>query len=405
MSARDQIRTIGRLRREAASHRQGCAKPRVDKGEIAPGIALDGRKLCRLQLLVLAAVIGGSLLAAARQAPGATSAKQLPNAPAASVAPAAPQHGETAAAGSAAISGTVLDPNGEEVQGAHVVLDSSAGAEIRSTQSGSNGEFSFAGLPPGSFKLAVSGHGWGTFVSPEIELRPGDFRLVPNIVLPLTTSSVVRVVANPQELAEEQVHIAEQQRVLGVFPNFYTSFDWNAPPLGRKQKFQLAFRSITDPVEFAGPAVIAGFEQQENVFPGYGGGVEGYAKRYGAAYANAVSAKLFANAVYPSLFHQDPRYFYKANGSFRSRMFYAISAAVMTRSDSGRWEPNYSYVLGTFTAGGLSNLYYPPANRGVALTFTNGAADIAADAGANLLREFVLDRLTSRGTNRPQRWP
>jgi hypothetical protein len=289
-----------------------------------------------------------------------------------------------------------MDPTGSAVDGAQVELDDQSGAQVRSMQSGSNGEFSFTGLPSGTFKLLASGQGWGAYVSPEFVLQAGEYRIVTGVVLRLTASTFVHVTADSSELAEEQVHIAEQQRMLSVFPNFYTSFDWNAPPLGAKQKFQLAIRSIFDPVEFSGPAVIAGIEQAADVFPAYGGGSTGYAKRYGAAYANAVSAKFFAHAVFPSLFHQDPRYFYKGNGGFRARALFAISASVMTRSDSGRWEPNYSYILGTFTAGAISNLYYPAQNRSALLTFTNGLADIAGESGANLVREFVFQRFTSR---------
>jgi hypothetical protein len=309
-----------------------------------------------------------------------------------------------AAERTATISGTVLDPNGSEVQDAEIELKSLSGAGSWSERSGSDGEFNFTRLPAGVFKLTVSGRGWRTYVSPEIELHAGEFHILPNVVLLLATSSVVRVTASPEGLSEEQAHIAEQQRILGVFPNFYTSFDWNAPPLETKQKFELAFRSITDPVEFVGPAVVAGFEQAANVFPQYGSGGAGYAKRYGAAYANSFTARLFANGVYPSLFHQDPRYFYKGSGTFRSRSLYAIASALITRGDSGRRELNYSYILGTFTSGGISNLYYPPENRGVLLTFTNGLADIAGDAGANLVREFVFSRFTTRaGTSRTMR--
>jgi hypothetical protein len=114
--------------------------------------------------------------------------------------------------------------------------------------------------------------------------------------------------------------------------------------------------------------------------------------------ANHVSADLLSRAVYPAIFHQDPRYFYKGRGSTGSRALYAISAAVMTRSDSGHWEPNYSNVLGNFSASALSNLYYPSADRGASLVFLNGLADTGADAASNLIREFVLKKLTSRAS-------
>jgi hypothetical protein len=191
------------------------------------------------------------------------------------------------------------------------------------------------------------------------------------------------------------VQIAVQQRVVGVIPNFYSTYDWNAPPMGTKQKFHLSIRSIIDPVSFLTVAAIAGAEQYQNDFPDYGGGIEGYGKRYGAALANHVSADLLGKAVYPSIFHEDPRYFYKGKGSFRSRALYAMSAAVMTRTDDGRWRFNYSNVLGNFSAGAISNLYYPESDRGVSLFLLNGLADTGADAAANLIREFLLKGITT----------
>jgi hypothetical protein len=285
-----------------------------------------------------------------------------------------------------------------------VVLSNLSGEGKRIVQSGSNGEFTFTGLPSGNFRLTVSGPGWGTFVLPYIHLHAGDFYILRQIVLPVATSATVRVEANRDEIAEEQVKIAEQQRVLGVFPNFYSSYDWNAPPMGPRQKFQLALRSVSDPVTFLGAGAVAGIEQASNTFPGYGQGVQGYSKRFGAAYADDFLGRMLGSAVFPSLFHQDPRYFYKGEGSIRSRAFYAMSSAVIARGDDGRREPNYSYVLGSFTAGGLSNLYYPSANRGASLAVVNGLIDIADHAGTNLLREFVFKRFTTRtskGANGP----
>jgi hypothetical protein len=162
-----------------------------------------------------------------------------------------------------------------------------------------------------------------------------------------------------------------------------------------KQKLQLGLRSTLAPVSFLGVAGIAGAEQYENVFPAYGSGIEGYGKRYGAAFATHVSADMLSRAVYPAIFHQDPRYFYKGKGNIHSRVLYAISAAVMARDDDGRWRPNYSNLLGNFTAGAISNLYYPSSERGASLVFLNGLADTGGDAAANLLREFLLKRLTS----------
>jgi hypothetical protein len=200
---------------------------------------------------------------------------------------------------------------------------------------------------------------------------------------------------NKEELAEQQVQIAVRQRVVGIIPNFYTTYDWNAPPLEAKQKFKLGLRSVFDPVSFLTVAGIAGAEQYKNIFPAYGGGIEGYGKRYGAALATHVSADMLSRAILPSIFHQDPRYFYKGKGSIRSRALYAISAAVMTRDDDGRWKLNYSHMLGNFSAAAISNLYYPASDRGASLVIFNGLSDTAGDAAANLLREFVLKGFTT----------
>jgi hypothetical protein len=234
------------------------------------------------------------------------------------------------------------------------------------------------------------------FTSAQILLHAGEFRLVPAITLSVSGGSTsVSVTANKVELAQEQVQIAIKQRVAGVIPNFYSTYDWNAPPMGAKQKFHLSLRSIIDPVSFLTVAAIAGAEQYQNDFPDYGGGIEGYGKRYGAALANHVSADLLGKAVYPSIFRQDPRYFYKGKGTFSSRALYAMSAAVMTRTDDGRWRPNYSNVLGNFSAGAISNLYYPESDRGASLVLLNGLADTGADAAANLIREFLLKGITT----------
>ncbi len=342
----------------------------------------------------LAAAGGGLLSSLEAQQPLAETATagSLPDAPGDHTA-----NAPSARGASAFIEGTVLDASGAEVQGARVELSDIAGGVSEQAQSGGDGQFLFHGLPAGKFKLTVSGPGWGTYVSPEIDLRDGDFRIVPGIVLPLGTAvTQVRVVGDTEELAEEQVHIALQQRVMGVFPNFYSSYDWNAPPLQAKQKFQLAYRSLLDPVTFLGAGAVAGIEQMNNSFPGFGSGAQGYAKRYGAAYADDVTARLLSSALLPTIFREDPRYFYKGSGSARSRAFYAVSAAVIARGDNGRWKPNYARILGSFSSGAISNLYYPAGSRGTTLVFENGLIDLASYAGSNLVREFVLKRFTTR---------
>jgi hypothetical protein len=311
------------------------------------------------------------------------------------------QSSPSAGEGTCTISGTVLDTNNDVVEDARVVLTSRGGTE-REVQSGSNGEFAFSKLVPGSYRVTVSGNGMGTYVSPWMAIHAGDMRIVSQAVLPVATAaSSVTVFGDKEEIAEEQVQIAVHQRVLGVFPNFYSSYDWHAPPMGPKQKFKLALRSATDPVAFVGAGAIAGYQQYYNIYPDYGGGIEGYAKRYGAAYANDFSARMLSSAIFASVFRQDPRYFYKGTGSVTSRTLYALSSAVIARSDNGKWRPNYADVLGTFAAGALSNLYYPASSRGLSLTLVNGLVEIAGHAGTSVLREFVLKGITTHPGGKP----
>ena len=349
----------------------------------------------RLSSLGIALFIGGlASNLAAQQAAGLVASDQgLPD---------APGMGEPVESGSlqpstqpfsSTISGSVLDPNGDVIAGARVAL---SGTVQRVVLSGSNGEFVFSDLPPGTYKLTVTSEGMGTLVSAEIPLLAGEMRTITKIVLPVAaTATEVRVVGDPEELAEEQVHIAVEQRVLGILPNFYSVYDWNAPPLGPRQKFTLAYRATTDPVSFVGAGVYAGVEQEFNIFPGYHQGLKGYTRRFSAEYTDDATGRFIGSAVLPSVLHQDPRYFYRGSGRFTVRAAYAIGAAFFCRGDNGHWQPNYSHLLGSFSSGALSNLYYPAANRGFKLTIINGLLETFGNAGNNLLREFFYRGLTS----------
>ena len=99
---------------------------------------------------------------------------------------------------------------------------------------------------------------------------------------------------------------------------------------------------------------IAGVEQASNTFAGYGQGAQGYGKRFGANYADAFIDTMIGGAILPSLFKQDPRYFYKGTGTIRSRAMYAIANSVICKGDNGRWQPNYSGDSGR--AGGRRHL-------------------------------------------------
>lgn len=169
--------------------------------------------------------------------------------------------------------------------------------------------------------------------------------------------------------AERELEEEERQRILKVVPDFESTDNMNAAPLSVRQKFRLALHSELDPFPVVTALLDAGLSQANNDFPGYGQGVKGYAKRTGAAYADGFDAILFNNAVFPALLREDPRYFRMGTGKFQRRLLHAVASTVWTRNDNKSWGLNYANVAGNIVAGGISNLYYPAANRGVGLTF------------------------------------
>jgi hypothetical protein len=180
-----------------------------------------------------------------------------------------------------------------------------------------------------------------------------------------------------------------------VLPNFYVTYDRNAVPLSTRQKYKLAARSLIDPVNLGITAAIAGEEYVQNTYAGYGRGPAGYGKRLGAGMAGAGIGDMLGGAVFPSWFHQDPRYFYKGTGSVWSRTGYALSTAVISKGDNGKWQPAYAGVLGDFVSGAASYLYFPASDRsGAGLFLSNVALSVAADGFGNLVQEFLLKHLT-----------
>ena len=318
--------------------------------------------------------------------------------------PAAAAQSFPAEQASATIRGTITDHSGSAIGGAKVEL--SRGANTQETSSGEDGQFGFLSLPSGPFKLTISAPGFATKVVTGSVL-PGETQALPAIELKLATAATeIRVTPATVDIAQDEIKEEEKQRVLGVIPNYYVTYVPNAAPLSSKQKFGLALKTTVDPVTFGMVGVIAGVQQAQNSPSGYGQGGEGYAKRYGASYANIATSNFIGGAILPSLFKQDPRYFYKGTGSKQSRILYAIANSVICKSDKGNWQPNYSGIIGGLAAGGISNLYYPAGDRnGAALTFENALIGIGESAATNILQEFVIRKLSSNTSGRGQGTP
>ncbi len=241
----------------------------------------------------------------------------------------------------------------------------------------------------------------------ELPQAPSQQTAPPAAPAPSTTSAATQTPATPDgqapasglapdlkgqpELGKEQLAKQEKQRVLGVIPAFNSVYEGTVPPLTPGQKMKLMWKSTTDVYVFAFAAVTAGIGQAQNSHAAYGQGVEGYAKRFGANYADTADGNFWGNAILPIVMHEDPRYFRLGHGSFTHRFLYGMSTTVWCKRDNGTTGPNYANVMGNFIAGGISNLYYPAADRGLEQT-VQSALTVTAEGiiGAELI-EFWPD--------------
>lgn len=307
------------------------------------------------------------------------------------------QHAEHQAG---SISGKVVDQSGVNITEAAVKLTregQTAGLEVTSDE---DGLFSFSNVAPGPFHLTIS--------SPDLAsqdfsgtIQSGEAYVTPLIMLVIPTQvTEVHVGLTREELADVQIKEQEKQRVFGVVPNFYVSYEPNAAPLTAKHKFGLAWKSASDPISLVGVGVLAGIDQAGDRWSAYGQGAQGYAKRYGASYANVFAATFIGGAVMPSVLKQDPRYFYKGTGSKRSRILYAVASSVKCKGDNGRWQPNYSNIIGSFAGAGLQALYIPASDRrGSGFVISSALIRLGETSLAGVLQEFVFSKLTR---NRPK---
>ena len=308
--------------------------------------------------------------------------------------PGVPQLGTEIRAGST-ITGTVLDVNGNPVAGAKVeLLSQNRFSGALDARADDDGNFKMI-VPAGTYRMIVTSTGLDALIVSDFTVAPGAVFTIPKMAMKITsTSADVTVRVTQAEIAEEQVHAAEKQRVYGILPNFYSSYIWDAAPMTSKQKFKLAGHSVLDPVSFATRFILTGVEHKRNTYVGYGQGFDGFGQRYGATFGDSGFARIIGSALLPSITHQDPRYFYKGTGTFKQRAIYAMSRSVVTRNDKGQSRPNISKIGGAFAAGAISTLYKPDGANGPSIILYTGLVETAGNAIDNLIREFLLRRVT-----------
>jgi hypothetical protein len=311
------------------------------------------------------------------------------------------QQSEATNAKTGRILGTVVDISNDPIPDATVVLEGTAGNRL-TVVTKDDGSFAFQDVIPGIvYQVTATAQGFAAWNS-SITVEPGQEKTLTDIKLRiLGVKRTVTVSYSSREVATEQFKAEEQQRILRFIPNMYVVYEPHPEPLSTKMKFELAYKSLTHPTFFGLEAAWSGVQQAANT-PDWPQTGKGYAKRFGSNLAGGASEGLFANAILPSLLHQDPRYFFQGTGPKGSRAWHAALAPFVAKGDNGATQPNYSQIGGLLISASLANAYYPESNRGVGLVFRNFGTNMGIHVALGLAQEFLLGKVTSKGKQKSE---
>jgi hypothetical protein len=213
-----------------------------------------------------------------------------------------------------------------------------------------------------------------------------------NSMLPDTPSSIQSHSGSSSLSQSASQQEPSKNHILWIIPN-YRSDENSAEiePLTPGAKMKVALDDSFDPTAFLVAGVFAGVSMLQKQYSSFGTGVQGFGKYYGGALADQAIGNIMTEGLFPVALHQDPRYFVKGTGGFWKRTGYAISREVITRGDDGRNHFNTSELAGNAVAAGISNLYYPAANRSFGNTADKWGQQLALDTFFNVAKEFWPD--------------
>jgi len=295
------------------------------------------------------------------------------------------------------ILGTVVDSTDDPIPAATIVLQGPTGDRLTAVTK-DDGTFAFNQAPAEiAYQVTVTAEGFADWRS-SITVEPGQDKTLNEVKLRiLAVERAVTVSYSSKEIATQQLKAEEQQRVLRFIPNMYVVYEPHPEPLTTRMKFHMAYKDLTHPVFSIRTAAWAGVQQARNNPDEWRQGAEGYGKRLGAGFADAVTGSLISNAILPSLLHQDPRYFYQGTGTKKSRALHAMLAPVVCKGDNGAWQPNYSQWGGSLIGYSISTAYYPGSARTAGHVFQTFGIDMGLHVVGSLAQEFILGKFTSRG--------
>jgi len=293
------------------------------------------------------------------------------------------------------IQGSVTDSSGAPILGAVVTVEGADGSPHTTVTDGV-GAFRISSLTLGNYKVKISAAGLSDWTAPNVpaSVTPESNPLLAVLqVAPEVTTVTVGV--STEELAAVQLNQEVKQRVLGVIPNYYVTYENHPAPLSSKQKLRLSFKTLVDPFTITAVGITAGIQQEKNSYYQFGQGSEGFGKRFGAAYATAADNVLITSVLADSVLHQDPRYFYSGQGTKKQRAWYAIESAFRAKGDNGKWQPPYAGLIGAIAAAEISETYYPGSRTQYTLLGRSLMFHFAGLVALNLAEEFLLKKVTS----------
>ena len=224
------------------------------------------------------------------------------------------------------------------------------------------------------------------------------------------TQQPVPVPANPQKAETKDAKDQESQgatvgkskleketgtvndRIFEVLPNYGTVENANAlPPLSSGQKFRLATASVFDWAAYPFNGVLSAISQAKNDPKEWGQGWGAYGKRFGQSFGDNSIGTYMTTAIFPSLLHEDPRYYQLGKGRFLHRAYHGVNRLFVTRTDSGHDHFNYSESVGNAVAAAMSNIYHVPSDRTASRNASTFGFLILYDGLSNELKEFWPD--------------
>ena len=293
------------------------------------------------------------------------------------------------------IQGNVTDSSGASIFAA-VVTVKDADGNPHTTVTDAKGDFKIASLPPGTYSVTISANGLADWTASNVPASESPESKPLQAVMEVAMQVSKMTVSPPRkEVAAAQLDQETKQRALGVFPNYYVTYEGHPAPLSPQQKLHLGVKTLLDPATLAAAGLTAGIQQEYNSYWQWGQGSEGFAKRLGAAYGTAVQSVLITSVAANSVLHQDPRYFHSGHGTKAQRAWYAVKCAFRTKGDNGKWQPPYAGLIGMVASAEIAQAYYPGSRTQYTLLGRNLMFHFGGLIALNLGEEFFLKRLTT----------